>query len=139
LAAPIRISRAATVALALVIALALPAPAPARADDPDPWWGADKALHFSVSAGLAAAGYAGASLATDRRPVRLGAGAALALSAGIAKELLDGARGGDASWRDLTWDVVGTATGLLCALAIDWIWSAPAPPKPAPPEPAPTP
>ena len=47
-------------------------------------------------------------------------GGGLALSAGIAKELWDLSGHGDASWRDLTWDVVGTVTGLAVAAAIDW-------------------
>lgn len=93
---------------------------PARAEDPDPWFGRDKALHFGASALLAGGGYAGASLATDDTRVRLAVGGGLALSAGVAKELWDLAGHGDPSWRDLTWDVVGTATGLAVAAAIDW-------------------
>jgi len=110
-------------AAASVIALALggaPAtPAHAAGADDDPWWGRDKALHFGVSAALAGAGYGGAALFTPRTELRLGAGAAVALSAGVAKELVDLGGRGDASWRDLTWDVVGTATGLVVAWTID--------------------
>ena len=43
---------------------------------------------------------------------------AVALAAGAAKELWDVAGPGDASWRDFTWDVVGTATGVAVAFAI---------------------
>jgi putative lipoprotein len=100
-------------------ATALLAAAPARAED-DPWFGHDKALHFGASALIAAGGYAGAALATDDTRVRLAVGGGLALSAGVAKELWDLSGHGDASWRDLTWDVVGTATGLVVAAAIDW-------------------
>ena len=39
---------------------------------------------------------------------------------GVAKELWDLSGHGDASWRDLTWDAVGTVTGLALAAAIDW-------------------
>ena len=48
-------------------------------------------------------------------------GASLALAAGIGKELWDLGGHGDASWKDLTWDAVGTATGVLTARAIDWV------------------
>ena len=89
----------------------------------DPWFGRDKALHFGVSASLALAGYAGASLKTDDRPTRVAAGITLALGAGLLKEAWDLTGHGDASWRDLTWDVVGTTTGVLIAYAIDWAMS----------------
>lgn len=99
------------------LALLLVIPLAARAADPDPWMGPDKALHFAASAGLAGLGY-GASVAfTDSRPVRLAVGAALSLSAGVAKELWDLSGHGDASWRDLTWDLVGCTVGL----AVSWL------------------
>jgi putative lipoprotein len=106
--------------LVLVLVSVL-APLPARAADPDPWFGRDKGLHFAVSGTIAAAGYAGAALVTENRTTRAAAGATLALGAGAAKELWDLSGHGDASWRDLTWDVVGTATGVLVAAAIDWL------------------
>jgi putative lipoprotein len=103
----------------LAVALLLVLPPAARAADPDPWFGRDKALHFGASFTLAAGGYAGAALLTDRTPVRAATGVGLALSAGIAKEVYDRYAGGDPSWRDLTWDVMGTATGVLVAWLID--------------------
>ena len=94
----------------------------ARAAEPaDPWFGRDKALHFAASATIATAGYGGAALLTDDRTARVVAGASLALAAGIGKELWDLSGHGDASWKDLTWDAVGTATGVLTARAIDWV------------------
>jgi len=93
---------------------------PARAADPDPWFGRDKALHFSLSAALATGGYGAMALATDDRRVRLAVGGGFAFSLGIAKELWDLSGHGDASWRDLTWDAVGTVTGLAFAAAVDW-------------------
>ena len=108
--------------LALVIGLGgLDGAAPAHADDADPWLGADKALHFAASASIAAAGYAGAALVTESRPARVATGGTLAIGAGVAKELWDATGHGDPSWRDLTWDVAGTVTGLLVAGAVDWI------------------
>ena len=107
------------VALAAVIAVLVGA-RPARAADPDPWFGRDKALHFSLSAALATGGYGAMALATDDRRVRLAVGGGFAFSLGIAKELWDLSGHGDASWRDLTWDAVGTVTGLAFAAAVDW-------------------
>jgi putative lipoprotein len=95
-------------------------PTGAHASDPDPWFGRDKALHFGATALLANVGYADAALATDDVRIRLAVGGGLALTAGVGKELWDLSGRGDASFRDLTWDVVGTATGLAIAAAIDW-------------------
>ena len=104
----------------------------ARAADPDPWLGPDKALHYSFSAGIAGGGYAIGAALTPRISLRLAAGAGLALSAGIGKELYDATGGGTASFRDLTWDVLGTATGLLVAWTIDWLISGPEPERGTP-------
>jgi putative lipoprotein len=104
----------------LLGATALLAAEPARAQDPDPWFGRDKALHFAASAVLASGGYGGTALVTDDVRLRLGVGGGVALAAGVAKELWDLSGHGDPSWRDLTWDLVGTATGLAVAVAIDW-------------------
>jgi putative lipoprotein len=106
----------------LVSALAAGAPGgPARAADADPWFGHDKLLHFEATTSLAVVGYAGASFATDDRRLRVAAGASLAIGVGAAKELWDLDGHGDASWRDFTWDVVGAATGVLVASAVDWL------------------
>jgi putative lipoprotein len=101
----------------LVVACLLgPAAARAREDD---WLGPDKALHFGTSFALAGAGYAAGAAFSERPAVRLGVGAGVAMSAGIAKEVLDRHTGGDPSWKDLGWDAAGTATGLLTAWLID--------------------
>ena len=89
------------------------------ARDPDPWFGRDKALHFGASAALALGGYGATALGTDDVGHRLGVAAAVALGAGITKEIVDHATGGDPSLRDLTWDVLGTASGLLVAWLLD--------------------
>ena len=99
--------------------VAILTPQPARADDADPWFGRDKALHFSASAVIASGGYGLSRLAfDDRRPCLL-IGGGLAAAAGIGKELYDLSGHGDASFRDLTWDAIGTATGLLVAWLVD--------------------
>jgi putative lipoprotein len=94
---------------------------PVWGQEADPWFGRDKALHFSASASIAIVGYAGASLTTEHRPTRVAAATIVALGAGIGKELWDLGGPGDASWRDLTWDVIGTATGVLVASGMDWL------------------
>lgn len=103
-----------------VITIALQSPA-AASDGPaiDPWFARDKYLHGSVSAALAMGGYGAGALASPEPDVRLAIGGGLALTAGIAKELFDLAGAGDASWRDLTWDVMGTASGLAVAWLVD--------------------
>jgi putative lipoprotein len=91
----------------------------ARATEADPWFGRDKALHFGATFTLASGGYAGTTLFTERPSVRAAVGAGLGLGAGIAKEVYDRYAGGDPSWRDLAWDAVGTATGVLVAWLVD--------------------
>ena len=119
-------------ALASVLLLTVSTVRAQQADqpDPDPWFGRDKALHFAASASLAVLAYGGASLKTDDRRSRVAAAVTFALGVGLLKEAWDLTGHGDASWRDLTWDVVGTTTGVLFAYAIDWaigrLW-APAP------------
>ena len=112
------------VAAALLVSLTatLADPAIARADSAsaDPWLGRDKLLHFAASGSLAVVGYAGASMLTEDRPLRIAGGAGLAVGAGLAKELWDLDGHGDASWRDLGWDLIGAATGLLVSAGVDW-------------------
>jgi putative lipoprotein len=95
----------------------------ARASDSDPWLGPDKALHFGVSAALAAGGYAASSAWLDRRSERALAGGAFSVTLGAGKELWDLAGHGDPSWRDFTWDVVGTAVGIALAVGVDALFS----------------
>lgn len=96
-------------------------PRSAHAQESDPWFGRDKALHFTATASIAVVGYGASAMLTDHRPTRVTAAATLAMGAGIGKELWDLAGSGDASWKDLTWDLVGTATGVLVASAVDWM------------------
>ena len=91
----------------------------AQASDADPWFGRDKALHFGLSLGLAASGYAAASPFLESRSERALVGAGFSLTLGASKELWDLAGHGDPSWRDFTWDVIGTATGIALALGVD--------------------
>lgn len=95
------------------------ADARASSATPDPWFGPDKALHFGATFGLSVGGYAAGSLLSEEPRARLAIGGGLALGAGIAKELWDLSGRGDASWKDLTWDAIGTATGLLVSWVVD--------------------
>jgi len=108
-------------ALATVLCTASPS---AFAADPgaDPWISRDKAFHFDVSAGIAAAGYgASAAWLVDARWKALAIGGGVALAAGAGKELLDatGLFGGDPSWKDFAWDAMGTVVGLAIAWGVD--------------------
>jgi uncharacterized protein YfiM (DUF2279 family) len=115
---------------------------PAAAQERDPWLGPDKALHFSLSAALAGGGYALGAALFEEVPPRLAMGAGLALGLGIAKELYDLTGAGTPSWKDLTWDAIGVATGLAIAWAIDRfvlpkLWPRSRPPATAALRPAP--
>jgi len=107
-------------ALLVPLVAAILAACSARARAADDWFGPDKALHFEASAAIALARYGGTALFSDDTRVRLAVGGGLALSAGVGKELWDLSGHGDPSWRDLTWDAVGTVTGLAVAVTIDW-------------------
>ncbi len=112
--------RGAASVVALVAATVLSRPA--RADDADPWISRDKAFHFDVSAGIAAAGYGvSAAWLVDARWKALAIGGGVALAAGAGKEIVDatGLFGGDASWKDFAWDAMGTALGLAIAWGVD--------------------
>lgn len=102
-----------------ITVMALLASRSAAASDPDPWFGPDKALHFGVSLGLAAGGYAASSPWLESRAGRALAGGTFSLTVGAGKELWDLAGHGDPSWRDFTWDVLGTAAGVALAWGID--------------------
>ena len=92
----------------------------AHADDPDPWLGKDKALHFSASALIAGGTYAATAPFFKARypPLLIGAGVTLAI--GGIKEGIDATGSGTPSWKDFTWDAIGTATGLLVAWLVDF-------------------
>ena len=105
--------------LPCLAALAIVVTFPRTARAQDAWSGADKAMHFSASFVLAGGGYAvGAGAFGDRsKAVALGAGVSLAT--GLIKESLDLAGMGQASWRDVTWNVVGVAAGIGIAILLD--------------------
>jgi len=85
----------------------------------DPWWGRDKALHFGVSGVLAATGYATSSLWFDKAWQRASVGAAFALTLGVTKELVDLAGYGHPSYKDMLFNLAGTALGVTLAYLVD--------------------
>ena len=95
----------------------------AFASEVDPWFGPDKALHFGLSVALSAGGYAASSVWLDTRTERAIAGATFSLTLGAGKELWDLSGHGDPSWRDFTWDLVGTGVGVALAVAADALLS----------------
>lgn len=107
------------VLVVLVLALLFLSASSARAHDDDPWLARDKALHFSVSLALGAGGYGASSLLLEPRWQRALAGGAFALTVGGAKELYDLSGRGDPSWRDFTWDVLGSAVGVGVGYLVD--------------------
>jgi len=104
--------------IALALALALALESAALAGD-DPWLSPDKGLHFGFSTAVAAGGYGLGALELDQRHEALLLGGGLALAAGAWKELIDLQGAGDASWKDLAWDAVGTVVGLALAWGLD--------------------
>ncbi|OQX96664.1 hypothetical protein B6I21_00315 [candidate division KSB1 bacterium 4572_119] len=80
----------------------------------DSWFGRDKAHHFLTSAFLSTAGYyyfreinKNSNLSSKY------GGVSISLSLGLAKEIRDGVKPGNAfSWKDLIADILGTAAGI---------------------------
>ncbi len=91
----------------------------ALADDTDRWWGTDKAAHAAASFGIAGATYSVSACHFSSRVAPLLIGSVVTASAGIGKEIWDSATGGQPSWKDLTWDALGLATGLVVSYLVD--------------------
>jgi putative lipoprotein len=101
----------------LAACLVWTAAAPAAAQDD--WLGRDKALHFGVSAAIAASAYGVSAIWLEQPAWRALAGTSTALAAGAVKELWDAAGHGDPSGKDFTWDLLGAVTGAGFALGVD--------------------
>jgi putative lipoprotein len=115
-------------ALAAPIALLCTLAAPAVHAEPprpvDPFFGRDKALHFSACAVFAGAGYGAAALGgMHDRADRAVMGASVAIGVGLTKEVLDAAGLGTPSWKDFAWDVLGTLAGLGVSLTVDYAFT----------------
>lgn len=117
--------RASAWPLAAALLLA-PHAARAAPPDPDPWFGPDKAAHFTLSAFIGAGGYGTTALFDDRLAARIAFGTGLGVVVGAGKELWDLTGHGDPSWKDFTWDVIGSVVGVGIAVTIDLAVHAPA-------------
>lgn len=117
----------------LAAAILTAAPRAKAADpDPDPWFGRDKALHFGVSAGIAAGTYGvGRALVFDKRFDAALVAGGVTLAIGAAKEGYDALGYGDPSWKDFTWDAIGTVTGVAIGLGIDLLITSLSQPAPS--------
>ena len=111
-------------ATAVLALAALMVPMPAHAQSEDRWWSADKGMHFGASLVITAGGHAVSSVWLDEPWQRSIAGASLGLGAGLGKELYDLSGHGDASWKDVTWDVAGVMTGAGLALLVELLWAS---------------
>lgn len=109
----------ASLATAAILSGSAPALAAPPLPSADPWFGRDKALHFTLSAAIAGTAYGFTSLISNDMRVRIAFGGGVALAAGAGKELLDLAGYGDPSWRDFAWDVIGTVIGVGISVSID--------------------
>jgi len=95
-----------------------PTPAP-RHSARDPWFGRDKLLHFTASMLIQSAAHSVfRARGADFSQASVGAGLVTA-TAGIGKELWDLQGHGDASFRDLTWDAIGGASGAVLMRQLD--------------------
>jgi uncharacterized protein YfiM (DUF2279 family) len=122
-------------AAAFLAGALLAAPPALRAAEPaDPWLGEDKIRHGAVSMVLAAEAYGFAAEITASPWERAAAGFGVSVGLGLAKEVADLAGAGDASYRDVVWNVAGALLGAGIVLAMDVLTGAPrAPPPPAEP------
>lgn len=110
--------------IAAIVLSSVAATLPVRAEPPlDPFFGADKAKHFTVSAALAASGYGLSAIVFDGRKNRAVLGATFAIGAGYSKEVLDAVGFGTPSWKDFVWDVIGSGVGVGIAVALDAAFS----------------
>lgn len=75
----------------------------------DGWFAMDKAKHFFMAAFVQTVSFSAyRAVGLSYRHALVGA-TVTSSAVGIGKELYDLKTGGDASWRDLTWDGVGIA------------------------------
>jgi len=101
----------------LLLVLLLSSPAHAIED---PWFGQDKTKHFGYSAllGGLSSWVALEEDASDREAIVVGL--AIVIPLGVAKESYDrNVKETFWSWKDLTWNIIGSLAGSLLAVAAD--------------------
>jgi putative lipoprotein len=75
----------------------------------DRWFAPDKAKHFFMSAFIQSASFSALRLTGARWTGSIAGASAMTAIVGVGKELHDARTGGDASFKDLTWDAAGAA------------------------------
>lgn len=80
----------------------------------DPWVGEDKLQHLALSFAATTFAYGGGRFVLDPTPAAW-ASAGVALSLGLAKEIVDHRAGRGFSLKDLAWDAAGVAVALTLA------------------------
>jgi len=89
----------------------------------DAWWGKDKQAHFFVSSGIAAATYLWLGQSQMEPFLRMGVSTGVVLGLGAIKEVWDVLGHGHPSWKDMTWNVIGSVVGLVVAWVVEyWLW-----------------
>lgn len=80
----------------------------------DSWFGIDKIKHFFISAFIESVSYSALQAAHANRRAALGSAIGVAAAFGVGRELHDRRTPGNwFSYRDLTWDAIGTAAGAV--------------------------
>jgi putative lipoprotein len=80
----------------------------------DSWFGIDKIKHFFMSAFIESVSYSALQAAHANRRAALGGAIGVAAAFGVGRELHDRRTPGNwFSYRDLTWDAIGTAAGAV--------------------------
>lgn len=92
---------------------------PERAPDGDRWFAPDKAKHFAVSALVQGVSHGIVRGTGNDYRTASSVAAVSTLSVGIGKELWDRSRGRYFSWKDITADVAGGASGAVIARQFD--------------------
>lgn len=108
------------VASALVLALTSCSTFHGSNDTDDPWFADDKAKHFTLSAASGfGTTYAARAAGVESTPAAAG-GFTVTISLGLIKEWSDAttAEGTGWSWKDLVWDLAGTAAGTWAGTAV---------------------
>lgn len=111
--------RACAAVLALGLLLSSERVCAQKAQDPDPFWGPDKALHLGVSAAITGGGYGLSCVIDQNVGARAAIAASIGIGAGLAKEVADALGLGTPSWKDFLWDVIGTGISLSLAVSLD--------------------
>lgn len=81
----------------------------------DSWFGVDKVKHFATAAFVQSVSFSTLRLTSVNKSQSLVGATIVTLTASVGKEVVDRRRGGEFSYKDLTWDAagIGTASVLL--------------------------